>query len=314
MFIVRYKNLFIALALIFIISAVAIVATKGLKYGIDFPGGTLAQVDYPQGKRPDTDALKSQIDTLKLGDVTVQASGENGIIIRSRTVNDQERIALLKVLTGDTSASSTVDISTAASTTASTTEKATVKQFDSIGPVIGSELKNKSMWAIVLVILLIVAYITFAFRHVSRPVSSWKYGVIAIASLVHDVIVPTGFYAAMGGEVGVLFVTAILAILGFSVHDTIVVFDRIRENLKSAPRNEAFLDTVGKSLNQTFTRSINTSLTVVLVLVALFFSGGASTQDFALVLIVGIIAGTFSSIFFAAPLLVQVEKWQKKIK
>jgi preprotein translocase subunit SecF len=116
----------------------------------------------------------------------------------------------------------------------------------------------------------------------------------------------------MGGEVGVLVVTAILAILGFSVHDTIVVFDRIRENLKFASKGETFPDTVGKSLAQTFSRSINTSLTVVLVLLALFFFGGESTKEFALVLVVGIIAGTYSSIFFAAPLLVWVEKLQKK--
>jgi preprotein translocase subunit SecF len=296
MFIVRYKNLFIALALILVIAGVTVVATKGVKYGIDFTGGSLVEIEYVGGVRPEADSMKSQIERLELGEVVVQTAGDTSLIIRTRSVSDSERVALLGMLTDN------------ASSTASTT----IKRFDSIGPVVGNELKNKSMWAIILVILLIVAYITFAFRHVSRPVSSWKYGLIAVASLVHDVIVPTGFYVFMDKEVGVLFVTAILAILGFSVHDTIVVFDRIRENLKFAPKGEMFPDTVGKSLAQTFSRSINTSLTVVLVLLALYFFGGGSTMDFALVLIVGVATGTFSSIFFAAPLLVWVEKLQKK--
>jgi len=167
-----------------------------------------------------------------------------------------------------------------------------------------------------LVILGIVLFIAFAFRHVSMPISSWVYGGVAVVALVHDVIIPTGVYVALGHyfidvQIDVLFVTAILTILGFSVHDTIVVFDRTRENLKLRTWKE-FDETVGHSIEQTFTRSINTSFTVLLVVLALYFVGGETTKNFALTLAIGILAGTYSSIFLASPLLVSIEEWQKK--
>ena len=168
-------------------------------------------------------------------------------------------------------------------------------------------------------LLCILLFIAFAFRKVSQPVSSWVYGLIALVTLLHDVIVPVGFFAALGhffgAEVDTLFVTAILTILGFSIHDTIVVFDRVRENLainKERNRKEPFEDTAGRALNQTFVRSVNTSLTVLLTLLILYFLGPASTEIFALTLLVGIIAGTYSSIFLATPLLVWVEKRRSK--
>ena len=162
-------------------------------------------------------------------------------------------------------------------------------------------------------------FITFAFRKVSYPVASWKYGLSTIVALAHDVIIPTGVFIVWthfhGGEIDLLFVTALLAILGYSVHDTIVVFDRVRENLRlggNAKSKETFEQTVGASVTQTFGRSINTSLTIFLALVALYFIGGASTRDFAFVLLVGVITGTYSSIFVASPLLVTLEKLQSK--
>ena len=187
--------------------------------------------------------------------------------------------------------------------------------FNSIGPSVGRELTQKAIVAIIIVVIAIVLYIAFAFRGVSEPVSSWKYGFIAIATLVHDVAIPSGVFALLGhfhgAEVDTLFVVALLTVLGISVSDTIVVFDRIRENLKNriAP---TFSETVGKSLNQTFVRSINTSLTVILVLLSLYLFGPATTKNFALVLIVGMFFGTYSSIFVASPLLVIVEQSQAK--
>ena len=176
---------------------------------------------------------------------------------------------------------------------------------------------NRKAWiAIVLVILGIVLFLAFAFRHVSQPLSSWVYGLVAVIALLHDVMIPAGFYVAMGYfhldfQIDVLFVTAILTILGFSVHDTIVVFDRTRENLKLRTWKD-FDVTVGHSVEQTFVRSVNTSFTVLLVILALYFVGGETTKNFALTLAVGIIAGTYSSIFLASPLLVAIEDWQRK--
>jgi len=180
------------------------------------------------------------------------------------------------------------------------------KRFNTIGPAIGEELKQKAYIAMGIVVLAIILFIAFAFRKVSEPVSSWKYGFVAILALMHDIIIPTGVFALLGlftgAEVDILFVTALLAILGFSVNDTIVVFDRIRENLmlnKERNKNENFAETVGHSLEQTFARSINTSLTTLLVLLTLLFVGGESTKYFALTLVIGVIAGTYSSIFLA---------------
>jgi preprotein translocase subunit SecF len=172
---------------------------------------------------------------------------------------------------------------------------------------LGAELARKGMMALGLSVLFIIIYIAFAFRAVSRPVSSWKYGLIAIAALIHDVVIPTGVFAILGHFYGVeidsLFLTALLTIFGLSISDTIVVFDRIRENLKKH-RTEPFAETVGKSLEETFVRSLNTSLTVILALLALLLFGGQPTRYFALALTIGMIVGTYSSIFIASPLLV----------
>ncbi|TAK57569.1 protein translocase subunit SecF, partial [Patescibacteria group bacterium] len=183
------------------------------------------------------------------------------------------------------------------------------------------ESAKKSFASIAIVIIAIVLFIAFAFRKVSEPVSSWKYGIIAIVALVHDVIVPTGVFAILGHfkgyEIDSLFVTALLVVLGFSVHDTIVVFDRVRENLKinrTYGKKQTFEQIVGNSISQTFTRSINTSLTVFLSLIVLYFVGGGATQHFTLALIIGIVAGTYSSIFLGSPLLVTIEKWQSRVR
>ena len=180
------------------------------------------------------------------------------------------------------------------------------RRFDSIGPTLGRELQKKSLKAVGYVLVLIVSYIAWAFRKVSQPVSSWKYGLIAVTALVHDVTIPTGVFAILGHFYGVevdsFFVTAMLTVMGFSVHDTIVVFDRIRENLKRRPGDDFSL-TINASVNETLARSINTSLTVLLVLAAIYFLGGVSVKYFALALILGVSFGTYSSIFVAGPLL-----------
>jgi preprotein translocase subunit SecF len=189
------------------------------------------------------------------------------------------------------------------------------KSFNSIGPSIGAELRRKAIVSLSAVILAIILFIAYAFRKVSKPVSSWKYGIIAIVTLLHDVAIPVGFFTLLSHyshvEVDTLFVVAVLTILGLSVSDTIVVFDRVRENIKNR-LSDNFPETVGKSLEQVYTRSINTSLTVILVLLALVFFGPASTKYFAMMLAAGMFFGTYSSIFLASPLLVWVQEWQDR--
>ena len=189
-------------------------------------------------------------------------------------------------------------------------------EFTSVSPTIGQELLNKGLIALALVAVCIILFIAFAFRKVSKPVASWKYGIVAIITLVHDILIPTGLFAVLGhfegAEVDSLFIVALLTLLGISINDTIVVFDRIRENLGTGAKKETFDETVGRSVMQTLARSINTSLAVVIVLAALYIFGPASTQVFALTLIVGMVAGTYSSIFLASPLLVAWEKFQRR--
>jgi len=297
MFIVKNRKFFLVLTLAIVLVSLGAIGKFGLRLGIDFTGGSVMQVEYID-ERPDIESVKGAIVAAGIENAVVQSAGKSDIIVRTSSLAEPERQSLVDAL----SLNGTAEL--------------TQKKFDSIGPTIGSELRTKSFWAILLVIVLIVLYVTFAFRKVSHPVSSWKYGLAAIVALLHDVIVPTGFFVIynnyVGGEINVLFVTAILTIVGFSVHDTIVVFDRIRENLRNATNKEEFADTVGKSLSQTIGRSINTSLSVVLVLLALYFAGGESTRDFSLLLVVGVLIGTYSSIFLASPLLILIKEQQDR--
>lgn len=266
----------------------------GLHFGIDFKGGSLIEADFSDN-RPEINLVKDKIVSLNIGDVSVQPSGERGVLIRMKDLNEQEHQKVLESLNS-----------------LSLVEE---KRFDSVGPVIGAELKKRAYSAIGLVLALIILYIAFAFRKVSRPIASWKYGSAAVIALFHDVFIPTGIFSILGHYLGVeidlLFVTGILTILGFSVHDTIVVFDRIRENLKKG-EGKNFEDTVNLSINQTITRSINTSLTVFFTLLAIYIFGGESTKYFSLLLMIGILFGTYSSIFVASSLLVTWEKWRQK--
>jgi preprotein translocase subunit SecF len=294
MFVVKYRKLFYVLSALIVAASIASISVWGLKPGIDFKGGSILEVVYSL-PRPEQVAVESAINKLDV-DASIRPTGEAGFIIRMRDINQDEKSALDKVLLGF----------------GSTTQV----RFDSVGPLLGVEAIKKSVASIVLVLIAIILFIAFAFRKVSQPVNSWKYGLIAILALAHDVIVPTGIFAALGHfkgyEVDTLFVTALLVVLGFSIHDTIVVFDRVRENLGRAKANKPFAEIVGESISQTFTRSINTSFTTLLALIVLYFVGGESTHEFSLALIIGITAGTYSSVFLGSPLLVTVEKWQNR--
>lgn len=283
------------LPIFFSVLSVVAILMWGLKPGIDLAGGSMLQVSYDE--RPALEAVVEKTEDLGYGEIRVQSSNENDFILRQRELSPDEKAKLMETLA-----------------TFGTVREV---QFNSVGPSIGEEIVRKSWWAIAFVSLSIIAFIAFAFRHVSEPIASWKYGVVAIVTLLHDILIPTGLFAylghARGAEVGVFFIVAILTTLGISINDTIVVFDRIRENLRineEKQRTESFQDVVWRSIVQTMARSINTSLTVIIMLAALFILGPDSTKDFSLTLIVGMIAGTYSSILLASPLLVQIEKWQ----
>lgn len=300
MIIVAHRKLFFALTGAIVLVALGSLIFFGLHLGTDFTGGTLAEVRY-SAERPDPRALSASLDAIGLKGYSLREASANAYILRAGSLSNEIRGNLAKVFSVDGKYPATVD------------------RLTEVGPTIGLELRNKALIALGLVLLCILLFIAFAFRKVSKPVSSWIYGLIALVTLVHDVIVPVGFYAALGyflgAQVDTLFVTAVLTVLGFSIHDTIVVFDRVRENLRvndERNRREDFAETAGRSLNQTFVRSINTSLTVLVTLLVLFFLGPESTRDFALTLLVGIIAGTYSSIFLATPLLVTVERYFAK--
>ncbi|MEW5907585.1 MAG: protein translocase subunit SecF [Patescibacteria group bacterium] len=308
MFIVRNRKIWYILSGILVIISLFSVFYFGLKLSIDFTGGSLLEVEY-QTSRPQIYDLQNATNKLNLGNISFQPTGEKGLLLRLRTLTEDEHQNLLNALGINNQ------------------YKLNEIRFDSIGPVIGSELQRKSLIAISLVVLMIILYIAFAFRKVSKPVSSFKYGLMAVVALVHDVTVPTGVFAILGKffnvEIDILFITALLTILGFSVHDTIVVFDRVRENLKKGigkgPTSlklsqSGFEETVGLSVNQTIVRSINTSLTVLLVLLAIFFFGGETTKYFALALLIGVFLGTYSSIFLASPLLVTLYNFQQRKK
>ncbi len=296
---IKYSNVWFVLSGAIMVLAIAALFVWGLKFGIDFTGGSLLEVSF-SGTRPDTTAVANTLESLDLKDNVIQKSGDSKLIIRTNYLGEDQHQAVLKKLRETyTTASSTMQ----------------EEQFQTIGGLVSAQLRQRAIWAVILVNLAIIAYVAYAFRKVSRPIASWKYGALAIVALAHDILVVLGAFAVLGHflgiEVGIDFVVALLTVLGYSVTDTIVVYDRIRENLLHHNAVD-FAETVNTGLNDTLMRSINTTLTVLLPLFALLYFGGASIHSFALALFIGMASGAYSSIFIASPLLVTVERWQRR--
>ncbi len=293
--IVENRKIFFAITGIVITLCVAAISVFGLKLSIDFAGGEL----YALTGKVDKATLESEMKSLGFEGFSVRSAGDtNSVIVRTKYLSESERKDFTKLIAE---------------------QEMSIERAATVGPTIGNELKKKAEVALIMTIIAIVLFIAWAFKEVSKPVSSWKYGFVAIVALVHDVLVPVGVFAVlgyfMGAEIDTLFVMALLAILGYSVNDTIVIFDRVREKLKINSEKkikEPFETTVGRALSETITRSINTSLTTILVLLALLAFGAESTRYFALTLIAGIVAGTYSSIFLAAPMLIEISTRKKK--
>lgn len=301
MTIVKHRIIFFIISLVLIAGSFGAIAKYGLNYGIDFKGGSILEVTYVDVEgsvTPSLDQVKTILADAGLSNTLVSPRGEKGYVIKMRELTQEEKNGVIRALT-----------STGAN-------PVMVEKFNSIGPVVGDELRSKAYIAIAVVLFCIILFILFAFRKVRNPLN---YGIATLIALAHDVIIPTGLYVVWsqytGAEIDLLFVSALLAILGYSVHDTIVVFDRVRENVlkNSGVKNGlSFEQVVGASVSETMARSINTSLTTGITLLALYFIGGTSTQNFAFILLMGILVGTYSSIFIGSPLLVTLENWRSK--
>lgn len=290
----RYSKIYYLFSGILIVAAIASLAVFGLKFGIEFTGGSTMELSFSQ-QRPSSGDISQVLKSFDLGEIIVQPAANNGMILQFKGVDEATHQQILSKL--------------------NSLAPVEEKSFQYIGPSVGNELRNKTEIAILLALAAITLYIAFAFRKVSRPVASWKYGVTSLIALFHDILIPLGVFSVLGHfyhvEITIPIIAALLTILGFSVHDTIVIFDRIRENIMRRGTS-SFADTVNWSLHQTVGRSISTVVTVLLVMTSLFFFGGETLKYFSLALIIGITSGAYSSIFIASPLLVSWHQWSER--
>jgi len=273
--------------------AILAIAIYGLRIGIDYKGGTVIEITSNETNK--VASLKEVLDAQGYSEYQIKESSNNTINLRLETLTNEQHIAFqdaAKVKIADYAESS----------------------YDTVGPTIGKDLTKKSIWAVIVASIGIILYIAFAFRKMPKPLSSWKFGLSAIIALMHDLLITTGIVAIMSHffvwmQVDALFITAMLTIMGFSVHDTIVVYDRLRENYIRNPHDNIEI-TAEKSINQTLARSINTSMTTIIVLSCLLVFGSPSIRHFITILIIGITLGTYSSIFVASPIVV---RWHRKL-
>lgn len=286
----KYRKIYYSLSALLVVASISFFFIFGLKFGIDFRGGSLMQLKFVSSSVPSSESIQSALEGLSLGDIVIQSTGKSGVILRFVDIDEslhQSMLVRLEAL-----------------------GQFEEERFESIGPVIGEETKQKAIWAIILVLIMILVYVAWAFRKISYPLGSWVYGLVALVTLFHDVLITIGVFVLLGHilkiEVGVPFVAALLTILGYSVNDTIVVFDRIRENILKRGGEFDFGNIIDQAIKQTYVRSINTSLTTFFVLAAIFLFGGVTIKYFVLTLMIGVAVGTYSSIFLASPLLFSI--------
>lgn len=294
--IIGHRRIFLTISAILVIGSALAIGVYRFNEGIDFKGGTLWS--FKVDGNPDTAEVgRILAETIDNSDVRLSVDSDGALLARLPDMSEDQHQKITVAIQGKYQGFQELS-------------------FQSIGPSVGASLRNKALIALVLVLVAISLYIAFAFRKVFQPVSSWKYGLITLLTLLHDVAVPAGVMAVLGHylkiEVDTNFLVALLVVMGFSVHDTIVVFDRIRENLLKERAKGDFEGIVNRSVNQTLGRSINTSLTLILVLVALYAIGPTSLHYFVLTLLIGVVTGIYSSIFVASPLLIVWQKWSKR--
>jgi preprotein translocase subunit SecF len=291
---IKYSKLWLVISSLMLVFGIVSLSVFGLKLGIDFKGGSQMELQFNQSV--DVSKVRTAVEEQNLGNFLVQTAGSNALIIQTATLDKDQHEKLLGSIRSQAG-------------------EFTETHYDSVGPIVGKELARNAFWQLLFVSLGIIFYIGYAFRKVTKPVTSWRFGGAALIALFHDLLFVLGVFSLLGHfwgvEVDSLFVTAMLTVLGFSVHDTIVVFDRVRENLKLYP-GQTIEYVVNHSIAQTLVRSLNTSLTVLFVLLSLLLFGGETIRWFVFALFIGIIVGTYSSIFIASPALVMWQKWKTR--
>jgi preprotein translocase subunit SecF len=287
---VKYYKIHYFLVSMLVIASVACLLILGLNLGIDFSGGTIWEFQFEN--RPNNAVIQEKLNKFYLGEITIQPTGDNGIILRFKNIDENVHQQMLSSLN---------EIS-----------KVEEERFESIGPTIGRELRNKTIALIVISLVSLLVYIAVSFRKLSWPISGWQYGLVSIITLAIDVIIPVFVLILLGKFNNVQFnipiVAALLTILGYTINDKVIVFDRVRENILKT-RSEDFSGTINQSLNQIIGRSLGTGLCTLLILFAIFFLGGETLKYFSLTLIIGIIVGTYTSLFIASALLIS---WGRK--
>jgi len=290
----KYRLIYFIIAGVLAAASIVALFAFGLKPGIDFTGGSILEADYKQD-RPSNQEMREKLSGLDLGSFSVQPTGDKGVILKMKSIDEDTHAKVLENLGINEG-------------------KIEEKRFESIGPAVGAELKGKTSLVIFLALLSMVVYIILAFRRVQRPIRSWQYGIVALITLFHDILIPLGVFAVLGKlygvEITIPVITALLTVLGYSINSTVVVFDRIRENVFRG--GESFEEVVDRSLNQTLTRQLNTSLTTLFVLLAIFFFGGPTLKYFSLALILGVVSGMYSSFFISGSLLVSWLKMRNR--
>lgn len=291
---IKHKNIFLSFTAAVVIGCLGLLAVYGLKPSIEFTGGSITEIEYKDA-RPSNEAIMEKIGGLGIKDISIYSVEDKGISIRTEAIDDATHTKLLQALDG--------------------TGGYTEKSFDMIGPVIGRELTSKMTLLVVVSLLAMLIYIAIAFRNVPGPVSPWIYGAASFLILIHDVLVPLGVFSFLGKNYGIQItipiITALLTVVGYAINNVIVVYDRIRENLVR-DRKSSFDEIADKSINQTLTRQINTSIATLIPVFAIYFYGGLSLKYFALALILGIVTGTYSSVFLASQVLVAWLNLKKK--
>lgn len=290
--IIKIRKVWYIISLFLVALSVVSLSVFGLRTGIDYSGGTI--ITYETTDSNAIRSIESNLKAMSINSYQVTPSSNNQIMVKTVNLDPNQHNQLNQGIKNDIP-----DINEI--------------KYDSIGPSIGKDLRNKSILAVIIASLAIIIYIAFVFRKVPKPLKSWKFGCLAVIALLHDLLITTGLVSLLGHffvwmEIDALFITALLTVMGFSVHDTIVIYDRLRENFVKN-RHKSIEMVAEESVNQTLARSINTSLTTIIVLTALLLLGGSTIRHFIVILIIGILVGTYSSIFVAAPLLVS---WHKQ--
>ena len=295
---VKYRKIYFIFSGIIIIGSLVFLVIFGLKPGIDFTGGSILELEFKL-ERPSNPEIREGLKEFDLGELTIQPANEKGLLLRMKDISEDVHQQIIQKLKEN--------------------GELEEKRFESIGPVIGQELKEKTKILIAFSLLSIVFYIAIAFRKVQKPVSSWQYGIASLFILSHDILIPLGIFALLGKfyqiQMTIPIICALLTVVGYAVNNVVVVYDRLRENLLKTLQRDIFLgfeETTNRAINQTLTRQINTSLTTLFPLITIFFLGGETLKYFALTLILGITAGTYSSIFLAVPILVTWLRWRMR--